>query len=322
MQDGECRLLEDVERPQPKPGWTRVAVSSVGVCATDLALWRGYMGFEGIPGHEFVGRALDGPLVGQRVVGEINAGCGECAVCRSGDPRHCPTRSVLGILGAPGALAEELQLPDGNLLAVPEGVTDDAAVFVEPLAAALAVAREVPHLPAGPALVVGDGRLGLLIAGCLALEGREVDLAGRHPGRERLIFGESEGPAGRLRHLGAGLGDGLGTLGRYPLVVEASGKPEVLPLALAAVEPRGTLVLKSTAERPAELDLSSLVVDEIRLIGSRCGRFAPALELLETGALDPRPMIEARFGLDAAPQALERAASGGVLKVLVDITGA
>ena len=309
IQDGNCRLVQDAERPEPKQGWTRVAVTSVGVCATDLALWRGYMGFRGIPGHEFVGRALDGPLVGQRVVGEINAGCGDCDLCRSGDARHCSTRSVLGILGAPGAFAEELRLPDENLFAVPAGVTDDAAVFAEPLAAALAVAREVPHLPAGRALVVGDGRLGLLIAGCLALEGREVDLAGRHPGRERLLFGEGSDAHTRLRHLGSGLGEasgpGSGPQQRYALVVEASGRPEVLPLALGAVEPRGTLVLKSTAERPAELDLSSLVVDEIRLVGSRCGRFAPALELLEAAALDPRPMIEARFGLDAAPDALE-----------------
>jgi threonine dehydrogenase-like Zn-dependent dehydrogenase len=187
LQDGELTLTPAHPRPEPQPGETRVAVHLAGICATDLALARGYMGFSGVPGHEFVGRALEGPLEGRRVVGEINAGCGRCTRCRGGDARHCEERSVLGILQRPGAFAEELRLPEGNLLPVPDGVADEAAVFVEPLAAAGAILEQVGDVAGLPALVIGDGRLGLCCAAVLAIHGARVEILGRHPERAALL---------------------------------------------------------------------------------------------------------------------------------------
>ncbi len=313
---GAARLRDDLPRPEAAPGLTRVRVHRVGICATDLALSRGYLAFEGTPGHEFVGTALDGPLAGQRVVGEINAGCGACPECVRGDPRHCAERVTLGIAGLPGALAEELQLPSGNVLPVPDGVPDDLAVFTEPLAAALAVLEALPAtFRAGDrVLVAGDGRLGLLIAHALARHGARVEVAGRHPERQALL------PEG-ARLLTGLLEEGAAPPRERPfdLVVEATGSGEVLPRALSLVRPRGTLVLKTTTERPVTIDLAPLVIDEIRLVGSRCGRFAPALEWL---AADPPPvaaMIGARFSLEEAAQALRRAEEGDCLKVLVDV---
>lgn len=301
-------------RPSPAPNETRVRVTRTGVCATDLALAAGYMGFAGVPGHEFVGVALEGPLAGRRVVGEINAGCGACDTCRTGDPRHCAARTVLGILGRDGAFADELALPTANLLPVPDAVSDDAATFVEPLAAALATREHLPTGGAPEALVVGDGRLGLLCAWALADAGAKVALLGRHPDRAGLL-----GPG--VRHLGRPL-DGRPADRRYPFVVEASGRVDAVARALAWTAPRGVLVLKTTGAEPATLDLAPLVVNEIRLVGSRCGRFAPALELLAAGRLDPTALLEARYPLERAPEALAHAGRGGVLKVLVDITAA
>lgn len=284
-------------------------VRCAGVCATDLALVRGYMDFRGVPGHEFVGEALEGPLAGRRVVGEINAACGRCARCRAGQDRHCEARTVLGILGRPGAFAEELQLPARNLLPVPDHVPDEHAVFCEPLAAALAIGEQVDLGAGQSTLVVGDGRLGLLCAQALALAGCDVALVGRHPERGDHL------PAG-IRHLGADL-EAAG--GPFDVAVEASGHPAVVARVLSRVKPRGTLVLKTTTERPSELDLARLVVDEIRLVGSRCGRFGPALERLARGEIVLEPWIHARFPLERGPEALQRAAERGVLKVLLDM---
>ena len=316
---GRLRHRGDLPEPEPAVGEVRVAVRLVGLCATDLALARGYLGFEGVPGHEFVGQALEGPLAGRRVVGEINAGCGRCLRCRSGDPRHCEQRSVLGILARPGAFAERLCLPAGNLLAVDDRIPDEWAVFAEPLAAALALEQHLMLLSAPlvgerVALVIGDGKLGLLCAHALAAwhpEGR-VDLLGRHPERAAWV-----GPG--ARHLGRPLGPGPAAA-RYPLVIEASGRPEALPWALPWVEPRGSLVLKSTAERPAEVDLAPIVIDELRLSGSRCGRLSQALDWMAAGRFDPGALIERRWPLHQGPEAFERAAQGGVLKQLIAIT--
>ena len=315
LQAGTLTLDFQRPRPEPQPGESRIAVSLAGVCATDLALAKGYMGFRGVPGHEFVGRALDGPLAGKRVVGEINAGCGVCERCRSGDSRHCSERSVLGILGRPGAFAEELRLPDANLLEVPDEVSDEAAVFAEPIAAAGAILEQIGDVRGVPALVVGDGRLGLCCAAVLAIHGARVDLLGRHPERADLL-------PGGVHHLGRPLQAGAPPDRRYPLVVEASGRPECLAGALGWTEPRGRLILKTTTERPVELDLAPLVVDEIQLLGSRCGRFDAALDWLASGAIDPRPWVAARFPLNQVEQALTEAGRGGVLKVLLDITPA
>ncbi len=314
---GEATVRDDVAAPVVAAGETRVAVRAAGVCATDLALRRGYLGFSGVPGHEFVGVALDGPLAGERVVGEINASCGRCERCRGGLGRHCATRSVLGILGRSGAFAEQIALPTANLHPLPPEISDDAALFAEPLAAAFAIAEQVDLAAVAQALVVGDGRLGLLCAHALALHGVKVVVAGRHPERAALL------PAGAL-HLGEPLEDpttpfAFAVRQRFPLVVEASGRPEVVAHALGRVAPRGTLILKTTTEALTTLPLAPLVIDEIKLQGSRCGDFAPALSALAEGFLDPTPLIVARYPLAQAVRALDHAAQPGTLKVVIDV---
>ena len=307
IQNGAVRFDPALPDALPADGEVRVRLRLAGVCATDLALARGYMGFRGVPGHEFVGEALDGPLAGRRVVGEINAACGRCETCAGGLDRHCPKRDVLGILGRPGAFAEELVLPARNLLAVPDQVPDEAAVFAEPLAAAFEIAEQVDLTRFDRGLVVGDGRLGLLCAQVLALRGVETTLAGRHVQRGEWL------PSG-VRHVG-----GLEAVDeRFGLVVEATGKSSVLQQALARTAPRGTLVLKTTTEGATPIDLAPLVVDEITLLGSRCGRFAPALEALAAGEIVTEPMIHARYPLERASEAFEHAGRSGTLKVLLD----
>jgi threonine dehydrogenase-like Zn-dependent dehydrogenase len=312
---GEVRYVETLPAPAGEPSQAaecRVRVLRAGICATDLALARGYMGFEGVPGHEFVGVALDGPLAGRRVVGEINAGCGRCTRCAAGDARHCAGRTVLGILGRSGAFAEQLALPAANLHAVPDAVPTDHAVFAEPLAAAFEIAEQV-ELGAGlRAAVLGDGRLGLLCAQVLALFGVEVALFGRHPERG------AELPAG-IVHAGPVPADAPE---RFELVVEATGDPGILQRALALTAPRGTLVLKTTCERAAALDLAPLVVDEITLLGSRCGPFEPALAALAAGRIVVEPWIHARFSLAEGVRAFAHAARPGTLKVLLDVDSA
>ncbi len=277
-----------------------------GICATDLALQQGYMNFRGVPGHEFTGIAREGKFSGRRVVGEINAACGVCALCARGLGRHCPERSVLGILRHSGAFAETLSLPEGNLHPIPEHVSDEEAVFTEPLAAALEILEQLDIGAFETRLVIGDGRLGLLCAQALGLDGGEVDLVGRHPERGEAL------PL-RIRHRG-----NPDRLERYDLVVEATGAPEVLPRALAATRPRGTLVLKTTAAAAPNLDLSPLVVDEITLLGSRCGPFDKALRVLAAQQVVVTPWIAARHPLREGPAAFAKAAQKGVLKVLLD----
>lgn len=308
VEGGAVRYREDLEPPGPAPGESRVQVLCAGVCATDLALVRGYMGFCGVPGHEFVGRALDGPLAGRRVVGEINAACGVCEQCRAGNARHCPERTVLGILGRSGALAEELRLPHTNLHALPDSLPTPLATFTEPVAAAFQIAEQIDLAAVARALVVGDGRLGLLCAQVIARRGPSVWLCGHHPERAELFAAEVR--CVREEEL-----EGE----RFELVVEATGDPTALQRALGWVRPRGTLVLKTTSEAPAQLDLAPLVIDELRLVGSRCGPFAPALAALAAGEVEVERMIDARFPLERGVEALEQAARPGVLKVLVEV---
>lgn len=315
LQDGRAEVRDDVPEPTAGAGQTRVRITTVGVCATDLALRAGYMGFAGVPGHEFVGVAENGPLAGRRVVGEINAGCGTCALCVAGDPRHCASRTVLGILGHSGAFAERLVLPDANLLPVPDDVSDDEAVFAEPLAAALAIPAELGDLSGQRALVAGDGRLGLLCAHAVARAGAQLTVAGHHAERASLL------PAGAALRTDLLEADSPPGRGGFDLAVEATGHPDVLARLLGHVRPRGTVVLKTTAARPATLDLAPLVVDELRLIGSRCGRFAPAVAALAEHSLPLQGFVQARYPLARADEALERAGQRGVLKVLVDVPG-
>jgi threonine dehydrogenase-like Zn-dependent dehydrogenase len=291
-----------------------VRVVKSGICNTDIEIVRGYAGFKGTIGHEFVGvveKASDAPdLVGKRVVGEINAGCGVCKLCLEGDPRHCPRRTVLGIVGRDGAHAEFLQLPSRNLLEVPENLTDDQAVFAEPLAAAFGITEQIGISPETRIAVIGDGKLGLLCAMALALESRNVSIIGKHP--SKIAIAEKSGVEGVL------LGDVTPSMSRYSdVVIEASGSESGFANALDLVKPRGKIVLKSTFHGTPVWAASRVVVDEITIVGSRCGRFAPALDLLETGSVTVEDLIDDEFALSKGVAAISRAAQKGVLKVIL-----
>lgn len=293
-----------------RPGFARLRVRLAGICRTDIELLRGYMGFTGIPGHEFVGEVSEGPAewLGRRVVAEINFGCGGCSWCISGLARHCPQRSVLGIAQAAGAFAEFVDVPVANLHAVPNAVEDEAAVFTEPLAAAFEIAEQI-HLPPGSeGLVLGDGKLGLLIARVLHVLGVRVHLVGKHP--HKLALAEKSGVSA------TSLDDFVPR--PYPVVVEATGRKEGFALAVECVRPRGTLVLKTTVAERNELDLAPLVIHEIRVQGSRCGPFSPALDALEQGWVEVTDLIAARYPLAQAEAALARAQQPGTLKVLLE----
>jgi len=300
--------LVEIAAPEPR-GEALVRVVLSGICNTDLEIARGYAGFRGTIGHEFVGVVEDpggGPLArGRRVVGEINAGCGSCARCAGGDPRHCATRTVLGIVGRDGAHADLLRLPARNLLPVPDGVPDEHAVFVEPLAAACGVLERCPLEPGAAVAIIGDGKLGLLCA--MALSPHAPLLVGKHPAKLALARDIETASIDEARRRGRA----------FDIVIEASGGPSGFELALDLLRPQGTLVLKSTFHGGAPIDAARIVVDEIRVIGSRCGRFAPALDLLARGAVDVGPLISEVVSLDRAEDAMRRAAAPGVLKVLL-----
>jgi threonine dehydrogenase-like Zn-dependent dehydrogenase len=304
------------EVPVPsRAGEALVRVTLAGVCNTDLEIARGYAGFRGTPGHEFVGVVESAPgapeLVGRRVVGEINAGCGACELCRAGDPRHCPARTVLGIVGRDGAFAEALQLPAANLLPVPDEVPDGRAVFTEPLAAACGITERVKVEAGARVAVVGDGKLGLLCAQALkVLTGARVTLVGRHQSKLEIA---------RRRGVETVTTDELpSSFDRtFDVTVEASGSPTGFDTALRLLRPRGTLVLKSTFHGTTELNTAPVVVHEISIVGSRCGRLAPALELLARAAVETDALVHEEFPLSEGARAFERAAAPGVLKVLI-----
>jgi len=311
--DGQLRLVEDYHRPVSPPEEALVRVKLASICNTDLEIVRGYMGFRGVLGHEFVGvveECADGNLVGQRVVGEINCYCGECPTCRAGAPTHCPNCTTLGIRGRDGAFADYLSLPVTNLHTVPEAVSDEAAVFVEPLAAALEILEQVQIKPTDRVVVLGDGKLGLLVAQVLGLTGCDLVVGGRH--EEKLAILRRRGVETRLANeLPADRAD---------VVVDCTGHPSGFATARGLVKPRGILVLKSTFHGDVEVNLSMLVVDEITLVGSRCGPFAPALRLLQRGLVDVESLVSATYLLDEGLAAFERAQEKGTLKVLLDLT--
>jgi alcohol dehydrogenase len=310
--DGNRLELKEQPQPRPKAAEVLIRVSLAGICGTDLQILRGYHGFRGIPGHEFVGEVVApaaSPWLGKRVVGDINISCGSCDYCLRGRPHHCRRRRVLGLRDWHGAFAQYVTLPAANLHEVPPEVPDEAAVFTEPLAAALGVMEAAPFNPEARVLVVGDGKLGLLISWILALNGAEVHLAGHH--QERLDLAN---PYGVITFLAQDLPGG-----DYELVVEASGSPQGLALALTRVRPLGTVILKSTYTSRFSLDPAALVVPEVRLVGSRCGPFPPALRLLARGSVDPRSLITTRLPLSQGLEAVARAQQPGVLKVLLDM---
>lgn len=308
--------LADVSMPA-NAGEALVRVLRSGICNTDLEIVRGYAGFEGTIGHEFVGiveKAEDEPrLEGKRVVGEINAGCGVCKKCSAGDSRHCASRTVLGIVGRDGAHAEFLQLPARNLLVVPDAVSDEQAVFTEPLAAALGITEQVDITHGTSVAVVGDGKLGLLCAFALATRTADVTMIGKH--EFKLALAKKRGADIRL------LGQIPPAMTRhFDVVVEASGSESGFATALDLVRPRGKIVLKSTFHGTPTWAASRVVVEEITIVGSRCGRFRPALELLSSGAVSLGDLISDELPLSSGVVAMDRAAEKDVLKILVNPT--
>lgn len=304
-----------IDRPAPSAGYGTAVINVkwAGICNTDLEICKGYMSFKGVLGHEFVGEVSEGPdeWKGKRVVGEINFGCGACPDCARGMQRHCARRTVMGILDADGAFAEKIEVPVENLHAVPDGVSDEAAVFAEPLAAAFEILEQVHVFPGMECTVLGDGKLGLLVAQVLHLTGARVLAVGRHA--SKLAFLAKRGIATALFD--------SWSKKKADLLVEATGSAAGFEAAIAATKPRGTLVLKSTVAEKAPMSLAPIVVQEIRLVGSRCGSFAPALRALAAGSVDVTPLIGARVSLREAERGLAMAAKPGMLKVLIDAGG-
>jgi len=315
--DGTLRFVSDYPDPKPGTGECLVGVRKAGICRTDIELTRGYMDFRGIPGHEFVGEVLAGPpnLQRRRVVGEINCPCGRCRMCRRGLGRHCPNRTVLGIQGRDGAFAEFLVLPEDNLHPVPDSIPDAVAVFTEPLAAALEIPEQVRIEPDSGIAVLGDGKLGILVAQVLNRTGARVTIWGHH--REKMAPLEPLGVETRV----AGE-EPVVPSGEYDLAVEATGSWDGFALARDLVRPRGTIVLKSTLAAGSEINLSTVVVNELTVVGSRCGPFAPALRLLERGEVRTDFLVDAEFPFSQWERAFERANAPGAGKILIDMQGA
>jgi len=310
LEDGAV-TVRDVPVPERPPGFALLRLLAGGICNTDLELQRGYYGFAGIPGHEFVAQVVAAgtpPLVGRRVVGEINLACHACEWCARGLSRHCPNRTVLGIVNHPGAFQEYFTLPERNLHVLPDAIATERAVFTEPLAAACEILDQVCIPPGETVAVLGDGKLGLLIAMVLAAHGCRVRQFGRHAEKLRIAAA-----------VGVAVADASGRLpvAEYGWVVDATGSPEGLRAAAAMARPRGTVILKSTVHGTVAVDTAPIVVNEITLVGSRCGRFEAALPLLEHPAIRLEEMIAARYPLREAPAAFARAAGRGTLKVLL-----
>ena len=309
-------LSLETDRPKPKrhPGEAIIQVLQAGICSTDLHLAKGYMDFRGVLGHEFVGVVDQSPddtsLIGKRVVGEINAACRRCKTCLQGHPTHCPQRTTLGIMGRDGAFADYLTLPIMNLFSLPDSITDDQAIFVEPLAAACEIPQLVTIQPTNRVVVIGAGKLGLLCAQVLFLQGCEVQLIGRHA--EHLGWLSKKGI-----HVTSSITE---VRPDNDVVVEATGSPEGLSVATQLTRSRGTIVLKSTYHGEVSVNMTDFVIREMSIIGSRCGPFAPAIRLLAGGQIDVEPLTHARFSLNDGIRALEQAAQPGTLKVLLAMT--
>lgn len=309
------RLSAPADYPQPDMGAGDVLLSVrlAGVCSTDLEILRGYAGFEGVLGHEFVadvddvGPDVDPAWLGRRVTGSINVGCGICPECLARGPEHCPSRTVIGIHNRDGAFAEYVTLPAANLYAVPDNVSDEAAVFTEPLAAALRIREQIRVRPTGRTAVVGPGRLGLLAGLVLARDGTAATMLGRNLASLDLP---------RYLGLNTGLTSDYAD-DSFDLVVEATGNEAGLAQSLRLVRPLGTLVLKSTFAGRSTVDLTKLVVGEITVVGSRCGPFGPALRLLADDAIPVTESIDAEYPLSDGVQAFAHAARPGVRKVLL-----
>lgn len=306
---GQIALRDDYPTPVPAGGESLVRVRIAGICGTDLEMTRGCMGFSGVPGHEFVGEVVstaNPALAGRRVVGEINAACGDCEFCRIDLGRHCSRRTVLGILGRDGVFAEYLCLPDRNLLPVPDAVVDEVAVFTEPLAAAFEIFEQTTIEPGQRVAILGDGRLGVMVALAMKSRGLSPILGGHHEDKLRRIadFGIATKQESELQP-------------SFDVVVDCTGSAGGLARAIVLVRPRGKLILKTTVAGSAGINLAPLVINEIEVIGSRCGRFQPALDALAAGRIDPQPLISGIFPLKDALAALARAAEPSTFKILL-----
>jgi len=311
FEDNKLRLAE-VAIPR-RNSEALVRVTMAGICNTDIEIARGYAAFRGTLGHEFVGVVEESPdrlQIGRRVVGEINIGCGQCDLCRDSDPRHCLNRTVLGIRGRDGAFAEYLSLPPRNLLIVPDSLSDRQAVFTEPLAAARAILDQVEITGAHRVAVIGDGKLGQLISRVITTTGCDLTLIGKHDNKLELAARAGV----KTMKLGA---MEIDPARRFDFVVEASGSPGGIGLAMDLIRPRGAIILKSTFRGEVQLDTSRIVVNEISVIGSRCGRFDEALRLLESGCVDVEPLIAREYKLAGGVEAMAEAERPGTLKVLL-----
>lgn len=311
--DNELKLVNDYAKPIPKKGEALVKLSMAGICNTDYELTKGYMGFKGILGHEFVGVVEEvnhenKNLLGKRVVGEINCGCNNCEWCYQGLERHCPNRQTLGIWQKDGCMAEYVAMPLETLIEVPENVSDEQAVFVEPLAAGLEILEQLHIQPIQKVVILGDGKLGLTTA--LALNSSNIDvlLVGKH--QNKLDIAKDQGVKTKLL-------ENMEIKKEWDFVVEATGSISGFEMALNLTKPRGTLVLKSTVAATKEFNLAPIVIDEIRVQGSRCGRFAPALRLLESGKIDFKSLISGVYSVDKAIEAFEKNKEKDTLKVLL-----
>lgn len=314
LTSGRLSFQRDHGEPTPQGNEVIIDVSQAGICETDLQLARGYMNFQGILGHEFVGVAQSGTFAGQRVVGEINCNCRQCPTCLAGRPTHCPNRTVIGIDRHPGAFAERLAVPEHLLHPVPEAVSDDQAVFVEPLAAAFEILRQVSIGQSDRIAILGDGRLGYLCAQALSLASPRITAFGKH-GQKLLRFGHHGHTTVQISSTHP---DELPSK-QFDVVVDCTGSISGLPMALHLVRPRGTVVMKTTVADPHSLSLATIVIDEITLVGSRCGPFEQALAALDAGTIDVSGLITHRFGLDDVENAFDAATSPNAFKTVFDI---
>jgi threonine dehydrogenase-like Zn-dependent dehydrogenase len=314
--DGALKLIDDYPVPEPGEKEALIRVSMAGICNTDIEITRGYLGFHGVMGHEFVGIVEWAPehaagLINRRVVGEINCGCGSCDYCTTGMQKHCLSRTTLGIQGKDGVFAEYTTLPVSNLHTIPDNVSDEEAVFTEPLAAAYEIHEQVKIKPAHEVLVLGDGKLGLLCALVLHLAGVHVTLVGRHDkklniaGNQQIqtVNTSSEKPCKESK---------------YDIVIEATGSVEGFEAALRYIKPRGTIVLKSTIASSQKINLAPLVIDEITLKGSRCGPFKAAIHILAQKRIDVKPLISGIYTIENAQKAFEEAMKKENFKIIID----
>jgi len=310
----KLKITKNYPMPEPQEGEALIKILTVGICNTDIEIIKGYMGFSGILGHEFVGivEKINGSnqgLINQRVVGEINCGCGCCEYCLKELENHCPTRTVLGIFNKNGCFADYITLPLKNLHKVPENISNQEAVFTEPLAAAFEILDQIQIKPSDKVLILGDGKLGLLISLVLNLTQAEITLVGKH--QEKLDIAKNQNVNTKL------LSD-LPVEKNYDVVVEATGSINGFELAQKLVKPRGTIILKSTIASEKALNLAPIVIDEIKIIGSRCGPFKPALNALEKNLIEVTPLISKEFNFNEAFEAFELSKTKGILKILIN----